>query len=75
MNITIIQAYAATSDYDDEAVEDIYAEIQEVLDKTPKLERHCRGQDYWMEKMPTRTGKVFADSSAMQNPMREVYGS
>ena len=33
-NITIIQAYAPTSDYDD--VEDFYEQLQEVLDQTPK---------------------------------------
>lgn len=43
-NITIIQAYAPTSDYDDQAVDDFYDQIQEVIDQTPK-ERysHCAG--------------------------------
>ena len=35
-NITIIQAYAPTSDYDDDNVEDFYEQLQEVLDQTPK---------------------------------------
>ena len=35
-NITIIQAYAPTSDYHDDAVEDSYDQLQEVLDQTPK---------------------------------------
>ena len=35
-NITIIQAYASTSDYDDDDVEDFYEQLQEVLDQTPK---------------------------------------
>jgi hypothetical protein len=35
-NITIIQAYAPTSDYDDAQVEDFYDQLQEVVDKTPK---------------------------------------
>jgi len=35
-NITIIQAYAPTSDYDDADVEDFYEQLQEVVDKTPK---------------------------------------
>ena len=37
-NITIIQAYAPTSDYDDDDddVEDFYEQLQEVLDQTPK---------------------------------------
>jgi hypothetical protein len=35
-NITIIQAYAPTSDYDDADVEDFYDQLQEVVDKAPK---------------------------------------
>ena len=35
-NITIIQAYAPTSDYDDDAVEDFYDRLQEILDQSRK---------------------------------------
>ena len=35
-NISIIQAYAPTSDYGDNDVEDFYEQLQEVLDQTPK---------------------------------------
>ena len=35
-NITIIQAYAPTVDYDDETVEDFYDQLQKVLEDTPK---------------------------------------
>uniref|UniRef100_A0A2C9KHG7 Endonuclease/exonuclease/phosphatase domain-containing protein n=1 Tax=Biomphalaria glabrata TaxID=6526 RepID=A0A2C9KHG7_BIOGL len=35
-NITIIQAYAPTSTYDDEAVEKFYDQLQEVVNKVPK---------------------------------------
>ena len=35
-NITIVQLYAPTSDYEDEVVEDFYDELQEVLDQIPK---------------------------------------
>ena len=35
-NITIIQAYAPTSDYDDDAVENFYDHLQEILDQSPK---------------------------------------
>ena len=35
-NITIIQAYAPTSNYRDDDVEYFYEELQNVLDKTPK---------------------------------------
>ena len=35
-NITIIQAYAPTTDYDDDDVENLYYELQEVRDQTPK---------------------------------------
>lgn len=33
-NITIIQAYAPTSDYEDEEVEDFYDQLQKVIDQT-----------------------------------------
>ena len=35
-NITIIQAYAPTSDYDDDTVENFYDHLQEILDQSPK---------------------------------------
>ncbi|XP_012934855.1 uncharacterized protein LOC106011070, partial [Aplysia californica] len=35
-NITIIQAYAPTSNYDEQAVKGFYDQIQEVIDQTPK---------------------------------------
>ena len=35
-NITTIQAYAPTSDYNDDNVKDFYEQLQEVLDQTPK---------------------------------------
>ena len=36
LNITIVQAYAPTTDHDDEELEDFYDQLQEVLDQTPK---------------------------------------
>ena len=35
-NITIVQAYAPTSDYDDTKVEQFYDQLQNVIDQTPK---------------------------------------
>ena len=35
-NITIVQAYAPTSDYDDNEIEDFYHQLQNVIDQTPK---------------------------------------
>ena len=34
-NITIVQAYAPTSDYDDNKVEQFYDQLQNVIDQTP----------------------------------------
>ena len=36
LNITIVQAYAPTTDHDDEELEDFYDQLQEVLDQAPK---------------------------------------
>ena len=35
-NITIIQAYAPTSDYDDNEIEEFYDQLQNAIDQTPK---------------------------------------
>ena len=35
-NITIIQAYAPTSDYDDTDIEAFYEQLQQVIDETPR---------------------------------------
>ena len=35
-NVTIVQAYAPTSDYDDNKIEEFYAQLQNVIDLTPK---------------------------------------
>ena len=35
-NITIVQAYAPTSDYDDNKIEEFYDQLQNVIDQTPK---------------------------------------
>ena len=35
-NITIIQAYAPTTDYDDDDIEDFYDQLQEDIDQVPK---------------------------------------
>ena len=35
-NITIVQAYTPTSDYDDNEMEEFYDQLQNVIDQTPK---------------------------------------
>ena len=35
-SITIIQAYAPTTDYNDDDIEDFYDQLQEVIDQVPK---------------------------------------
>ena len=35
-NVTILQAYAPTTSYDDDYIEDFYSQVQEVIDSTPK---------------------------------------
>ena len=36
VNITVVQAYAPTSDYDDNEIEEFYDQLQNVIDQTPK---------------------------------------
>ena len=40
-NIKVVQAYAPTSDYDDNEVEEIYDQLQNVIDQTPKKVHFC----------------------------------
>ena len=35
-NVTIVQVYAPTSDYDDNPIEEFYDQLQNVIDQTPK---------------------------------------
>ena len=36
LNITIVQVYAQTSDYDDNEIEEFYDQLQNVIDETSK---------------------------------------
>ena len=36
LSITIVQGYTPTTDHDDEELEDLYNQLQEVLDQAPK---------------------------------------
>ena len=73
-NITIVQAYAPTSDYDDNEVEEFYDQLQNVIDQTPKKGiLVVQGDSNAMEwaGMLVETGKAFVDPSAMMTQMRE----
>ena len=66
MNITVVQAYAPTSDYADNEIEGFYDQLQNVIDQTPKK----TGMQKWAG-MFVETGKAFVDPSAMMTQMRE----
>ena len=42
-NITIVQIYAPTSDYDDNKIEELYDQLQNVTDQTPKKDILVQG--------------------------------
>ena len=72
---TIVQAYAPTSDYDDNKIEEFYDQLQNVIDHTPKKDILVvqRGWKTGMQKwagMLVETGKAFVDPSAMMTQMR-----
>ena len=70
-NITIVQAYAPTSDYDNK-IEEFYDQLQNVIDQTPKRDILVVQGD-WNEKwagMLVETGKAFVGPS-MMTQMRE----
>ena len=58
-NMTVIQVYATTSDYDDSEVEDFYGQLQEVIEETPK-ER----QSYCTRRLECKSGKGCAEQLA-----------
>ena len=70
-NITIIQAYAPTSDYDDADVEDFYEQLQEVLDQTPKKDILVV-QDDWNAKIGEDAYENHVEDTATPNQMKEV---
>ena len=73
-NITIVQAYAPTSDYDDNEIEEFYDQLQNVIDQTPKKDIFWLYKETGMQKragMLVETGKAFVDPSAMMAQMRE----
>ena len=51
-NITIVQAYAQTSDYDDNKTEEFYDQPQNVIDQTPKTDIRVVQED-WNAKLGT----------------------
>ena len=75
-NITIIQAYAPTSNYNDD-MEYFYEELQKVLDKTPKkIALWCKGTGRLrLEKRHVRTGKEHVGITATQNQTIEADSS
>ena len=71
-NITILKAYAPTSDYDDNELEQFYDQLQNVIDQTPRtfLLYKETGMQKWAGKL-VETGKAFVDPSAMTTQRRE----
>ena len=76
-NITMVQVYAPTSDYDDNKIEEFYDQLQNGIDQTPKKRTLflCKetGTQKW-ERMLVETGKAFVDPSARIKQMREDSG-
>ena len=72
-NITVIQVYAPTSNYDDSEVDEFYRELQSLVDKKPKQDILVKQGDLnrKLEKMHRKIWKKFADLSAIQRPMTE----
>ena len=72
-NITIVQAYAQTSDYDDNNIEELYDQLQHFIDQTSKKDILIV-QGNWNAKVGrvlVETGKAFVGPSAMMTQMRE----
>ena len=73
MKLTVLQAHAPSSDYDDNEIEEFYDQLQNVIDQTPK-----KGilvvQGDWnakVSKNACENRQTFVDPSAMMTQMRE----
>ena len=72
-NITIIQPHAPKSNHDDNEIEELYDQVQNVIDQTPKkdiLVIQGDGMQKWAGIL-LETGKAFVDPSALMTQMRE----
>ena len=69
-NITIVQAYTPTSDYDDNEIEEFYDQLQNVIDQTLKDIRR-RDWNAKVDRDVVETSKSFVDPSAMTTQMRD----
>ena len=66
-NITIVQVYAPTLDYDDNEMKELYDQLQNVIDQTPKtdiLVVQKRRMQKWA-RMLVETDKAFVPSAMM----------
>ena len=66
-NITLVQAYGPTLDYDDNKIEEFYDQLQNAIDQTPKKDIHVVQGD-WNAKVGR---DAFVNPSAMMTQMRE----
>ncbi|PIK50011.1 putative craniofacial development protein 2-like [Apostichopus japonicus] len=74
-NITVIQAYAPTTDYDDDRVEEFYNQLQDIIDGVDKKDILIIQGD-WNAKVGIdvwRDWKKFWDPPVMLIPMSEVF--
>ena len=71
-NITIVQVYARTSDYDDNEIEEFYDQLQNVINQTPKKDVLVVQGDWNAKVGKDACGnwQVFVDPSAMMTEMR-----
>ena len=69
-NITIVQVYAPTLDYDDNEIEEFYDQLQIRHRRRTFLLCKETGMQKWA-RMLVETGKAFVDPSAMTTQMRE----
>ena len=67
-NITIVQAYAQTSDYDDNKMEEFYDQLQNVIDQTRKDIFVVQGD--WNAKVGTFNYLVLTNTFGHQNKSR-----
>ena len=74
-SITIIQAYASTTDYDDDDIEDFYDQLQEVIDQAPTND-FLAVQGDWNAKIGEDESKMWKGTCGQYcKPTKQASGS
>ena len=74
LSITVIQAYASTTNSEEAEVEQFYEDIQDLLELTPKKDALFKSRDTWSNKQVCPWSTKWSSSKASRGLPREWTG-